>query len=393
MWLLTHDVRAAIEQAVAQGFEPSADQRSRYEARVHNGGSRLLSTGNRTATIDINGVLTKAPDMLAEIFGGGNTTYRDIQSAIATAEADSEVDTIELRVDSPGGQVNGLFDTIAALQQAKKPIRAVVNGMAASAAYALVSQADEIVAEARSTSFGSIGIVARMPRNSYAMSITSTNAPKKAPDPNTEEGRAAIIEELDALHELFVEAIAEGRGVTTDTVNAEYGQGGTLLADEALRRGMIDRVAAPSVRAVSTPSNRTAESGSIQPGESIKMDLATLQAQHPDVFAAAVQEGVNKERDRASAHVILGKQSGAIDTALKAIEDGSEMTATLQATYMAAGMNRNDVNARAEDAEDAAAATGGAADVDEDADAARDKQASANLANAIGEHLHLNMGA
>lgn len=45
----------------------------------------------------------------------------------------------------------------------------------------------------------------------------------------------------------------------------------------------------------------------------------------------------------------MGEASGDMKTAIGAVQDGSAMTATLQAKYMAAGMNRSDVQARQDD--------------------------------------------
>ena len=86
------------------------------------------------------------------------------------------------------------------------------------------------------------------------------------------------------------------------------------------------------------------------------MDLKTLKAQHPDVYTAAVQEGVDQERDRVTAHLIMGEKSGAMATASDAIKNGTGMTATLQATYLTAGMNRSDVQTRQEEDASASAA-------------------------------------
>ncbi len=91
------------------------------------------------------------------------------------------------------------------------------------------------------------------------------------------------------------------------------------------------------------------------------MDLNTLKAQHPDVFQAAKDEGIDQERDRVSAHLTMGQQSGAMDTAVKAAMDGSAMTMTLQAQYMTAGMNRSDIGANQSDSDAAAAAADAAA--------------------------------
>ncbi len=89
------------------------------------------------------------------------------------------------------------------------------------------------------------------------------------------------------------------------------------------------------------------------------MDLNKLKAEHPEILEAAMQLGVGKERDRVTAHLILGQETGALDTAIKAVEDGTEMNATMNAKYLAAGMNKRDVTARKGDDADAAGAVSG----------------------------------
>lgn len=366
MWLLEASVRQAILQAQKAGVMPTVEQQANFEAsRLSGGGSssRILSVAGSSAEVAVKGVITKTPSFLAMLFGGGNTTYTEIISALAEADSDPEIGDITLAIDSPGGHFDGLFDTLAAIQGTKKPIKAVVSNVGASAAYAIASQADEIVAANRATRVGSVGVVATFQVFENEVSITSTNAPKKRPDVTTEEGKAMVREELDAMHEIFVDAIAEGRDTSVDTVNAEFGQGATLLADEALKRGMIDAIAAPSLKVVKNTSTTTARSGGNKP-EIGSMDLKELKAQHPDVYAAAVQDGVDQERDRVTAHLIMGEKSGAMETASAAIKDGTGMTATLQATYLTAGMNRSDVASR--QADDQQANAGDNANVSDD---------------------------
>lgn len=356
LWLLETSVRLAIQQAYKSGTLPTAQQQIDYEARyaasASETASRLLTVAGNNAEVAVKGVITKAPSFLAMLFGGGNTTYGEIIAALAEAEADPTVDNITLAIDSPGGQFDGLFDALAAIQGTSKPVKALISNVGASAAYAIASQADEIVASNRAARIGSVGVAATIGVDDSEVTITSTNAPKKRPDVTTEEGRAMVREELDAMHEIFVDAIAEGRGSTVEKVNAEFGQGATLLAGEALKRGMIDAVAEPSLKVVESTKTTTARSGGNQP-EAGNMDLKQLKAQHPDVYTAAVQEGVDQERDRVNAHLTMGEASGDTKTAFAAIKDGSGMTATLQAQYMTAGMNRNDVANRQDDDADA----------------------------------------
>lgn len=377
MWLLETSIKRAIENAEAQGFTPTAQQSEEFNASLSAGPtdtSRVMAVAGGKAQIDVRGVITKTPSFLAMLFGGGNTTYPEIIAALAEAERDDNVEDITLAIDSPGGHFDGLFDTLAAIQSTSKPVKAVISNLGASAAYAIASQADEIIASNRAARIGSVGVVATFYNDENEISITSTNAPKKRPDITTEEGKAMVREELDAMHEIFVDAIAEGRSATVEKVNAEFGQGATLLAGEALKRGMIDAIAEPTLKAVkSTKSTTTARSGGNQP-EAGYMDLKTLKAQHPDVYAAAVQEGTDQERDRVTAHLIMGEKSGAMETASKAIKDGEAMTSTLQATYLTAGMNRSDVITRQE--EDAAASAADNASASDDGADASDNVAS-----------------
>lgn len=353
-WLLESNVREAIELAIKTGVNPTAEQQALYQARVSalssDAGSRVLTLAGNTAEVAIEGVITKSPNWLAMIFGGGNTVYSEITAALAQADANPEIDNIVLAIDSPGGHFDGLFDTIAAIQQTQKPTKAVISGLGASAAYALASQADTIEATNVAARIGSVGVAATFDVDENEITITSTNAPNKRPDVTTEEGVAMVREELDAMHQIFVEAIAEGRGSTVERVNAEFGRGGTLLANEALKRGMIDSVASPTTS--STETQTTAQSGGDQP-EKGPMDLNTLRTQHPDVYQAAVDAGRTEERDRVCAHLTMGEASGDMATAITAVNDGSGMTASLQAKYMAAGMNRQNVNDRQDDDDDA----------------------------------------
>lgn len=354
MWLLEQNIFDKLA-AIAGRFEPDAETIAQFETRFGDRGGdtgpRGLSISGAVAAIQIGGVLTKKPDIMAYYFGGGNTTYPDITAGINAALADASVTQINLMIDSPGGSIDGLFDTIAALQNAKgkKPIHAIVDGLAASAAYSIAAQADKITAKNYGARVGSIGVVASMYVSPYSVDLTSSEAPKKRPDVRTAEGRAMVIEELDALHALFAESIASGRGVTVERVNADFGRGGMFLADEAKKRNMIDAVAEPRIKSI-THARAAAHT------ENIKMTLDELKAQHPALYASIVKIGADAERDRVTAHLTMGAASGDMATAVTAIKDGSEMTASIQATYLAAGMNRADAAKRAADDVAAAAA-------------------------------------
>jgi ClpP class serine protease len=340
MWFLQKEIYEKIDAAIKDGFQLTAETIVELKAASRSNGK--LTVNGRTAVIPIEGVLTEKPDFFAAFFGGGNTTYPSIRDAVAQANADSSIDDIVLRFgSSPGGNMTGMFQTIDAIDASEKSVRAFVENQATSAAYGLASQAETIVALNRATVFGSIGAAVDLPVKSDVISLASTEAPEKRPDLTTDKGKESIQKHLDAMHELFATAIAIGRDTDVESVNKNYGRGAVVLADAALRAGMID-----SIGAEDQTQTKTANGGKIG-GKS--MDLKTLMRDHPDLYAAVVDLGVQEERDRVQAHLKLGEASGAMDTAIKAIQDGSGLTLSLTAEYQAAGIKKNAMDARTGD--------------------------------------------
>lgn len=350
MWLLAEDTMRALERAEQAGLSPTAEQQRAHEERVFALGKEAGRVDASTAELVVEGILTKRPDLFAMLFGGGNTTYQSIIRALNDAEHDSSVKSLMLHIDSPGGHVDGLFDTLAALQAFSKPIKVRASN-AQSAAYALAAVAGPIEAAGPTSQFGSIGIAIDRLRLPNLISITNSDSPDKRPDLDTEEGRAVVVRHLDAFHDLFTDAIATGRSISKDVVKSDFGRGATLLAGEAKRRGMIDSVRSlkPALRVVG--ANATQEK---------KMDLMTLRAQHPQLCDELEALGVAKERDRVLAHLTMGERARAMDTAVKAIRAGDGMTLTLQAEYLTAGMNARDTQARQVDSDEAGKALEGA---------------------------------
>lgn len=259
MWLMEKRLAEQIERARANGYQPTSEEKERFNAYVLEArgadGPRNLRIAGDVAEIRVEGVLTPKFDFFAWLFGGGNTTYADIQAALAMARTDDSIKRVVFYVDSPGGQVHGLFDTLAAIESFPKPMVSRC-AYACSAAYAIPAMAGKIEAINPAVTVGSVGVVASYWADDGVIDITSTEAPDKRPDPSTEEGQAVIRKHLDAIHELFVDAIARGRSfatgkeVTVDMVNRDFGRGAVVLAKEAMRRGMVDKVlnAKPAVR-------------------------------------------------------------------------------------------------------------------------------------------------
>lgn len=375
-WLLREDRAKALAEARRAGLEPTAEQRREFATAIvaarESGRPRPLTIAGDVAEIRIEGVLTKDPDIFAMWFGGGNTAYTDIAASLAVADSDPQVKRCVLNIDSPGGHVDGLFDALAALESFGKPLTAKASE-ACSAAFAIACMAKTIEAANTAAMFGSIGVAMDFTfwSDMERISVTSTEAPDKRPDPRTPEGFKVVQKHLDDIHALYVDPIARGRKTTVKDVNANYGRGAVVLAAEAKERGMIDSVAQPVLRSVSDPKKRTSsESGSST--RKTSMTEQELQDQHPKLYSAIVAigkaQGTAEERDRATAHLTAGEQSGDMKTAIEAVNSGAVMTQTLMAKYMMAGINRNAQVARQTDDKIASTAVDGVTPSAEGAD-------------------------
>lgn len=330
-WLLEQTVLDVIK--ANSGYVPTASDVEAHSARCEPTAatSRIMAVAGDKAEVNVRGVLTNRPSFMAFLFGGGNVTYPEIRAALAEADANPEITEIILNIDSPGGTIDGLFDTIAAIENTQKPVTARVDNQAASAAFGLAAMADNIVAGNEASRFGSVGVVVSAYVDPREVSIASTKAPRKRPDVSTSEGKADIREELDALHDLFVGAIARGRSTTAEKVNEDFGRGGMLLAGEALSRGMIDSLSSHvETKPAAISGNKKVTS----------MDLNQLKAEHPATYEAAVGDGEKKERDRVSGHLEMAEASGAFDIATTAIKEGHDMNASYIGKYGAATLNR-----------------------------------------------------
>lgn len=344
MWLsdrfTMRDVARVEERAHELKEDRLIEARSRIEARREQG----YQVSNGEAVIDVSGVLLAQDNELYEAFGVPHTSYEAINRQLVAAKDDPAVESLTLAVSSGGGQVAGLFETMANLRDFGKPTRTVAES-AASAAYALASATASIEAVHEGASFGSVGVVADYPVPEGVVSITSSNAPHKRPDVTTSEGQAVLREHLDEVEALFINNIADGRAVSPDTVRAQYGQGRMFLAQTALDSGLID-----SIRGSNTGlMGISQEAAPTATRSTTRMNIETLKAEHPEVFRAAVELGAKTERERVCAHLKLGESAKAVETAISAIRDGRELTQDMQAEYMAAAMSARDTAHRTDD--------------------------------------------
>ncbi len=209
-------------------------------------GSRGSTIRNGNAVVPMIGTIFPRASMIGASTGG--TSLDAMSHDLRVAEASADVERIVLLIDSPGGVVSHVGEAADMLRASTKPVTAFVTGMGASLAYWLGSQAREIVLD-RAASVGSIGVVATTSRQEgldasgrRAYEIVSSGAPLKRPDVTTEEGRAAVQADVDAIEAVFIADVAAGRRVTVEQVREKFGRGAMVPAARAVEVGMADRI-------------------------------------------------------------------------------------------------------------------------------------------------------
>lgn len=252
------------------------------------------------AHAQIKGVLSNKVSMFDKIFGYAPTlTYQEIVDMADQVDSDPRVKELVIHADSPGGYSMGSDDASVAISLINKPVTTLIEGQLASAAYYVTAGSDKIIATSEQNQIGSIGTVITIPIDIETVKISSSDAPNKSPDPMTPEGKAVIQKQLDEIQSLFVRRVAEGRGVSIQKVQSDYGQGGVFLARQALAAGMIDEIQTLEDRKkVSQQSIDSAKSENKNIDKGKKMDLEKLKSEFPSVFAEVIQIGVKQERER-----------------------------------------------------------------------------------------------
>jgi ClpP class serine protease len=126
--------------------------------RSNDGMAEFFLTAEGVAIMSVAGVLSRRYDWLAAMCGW--TTYDALSASLDAAMADSRVKAILLDVESPGGEASGMLDIADKFLAARdvKPIWAVANSYAASAAYGIAGSASKLFLP-RMAAVGSIGAV------------------------------------------------------------------------------------------------------------------------------------------------------------------------------------------------------------------------------------------
>ena len=253
-WALDRDKMSAVTDFLL--FKADGGEYTPEEAALRSGKGRVQVETNKPANValvPVYGVLSQRMTMMSEFSGG--SSYQSLTQALHAALASEDIAAVVLEIDSPGGSVPGTMELAAEIRSLRggaKPIIAHINSTAASAAYWLASQADEIVITPSGRA-GSIGVYTSHDDVSAALekagikrtyiSAGEYKVEGNEAEPLAKDAKAYIQARVDESYKAFVDDVALGRGVSSETVLADFGKGRMFGAVEAKKRGMVETIA------------------------------------------------------------------------------------------------------------------------------------------------------
>ncbi len=182
---------------------------------LHRGSSPSSVSTPHTAVVEIKGEISEGADASAEY----------VNSALRAAFEDEGAKAVVLLINSPGGspvQAGMMNDEILRLKaKHKKPVYAVVEETAASAAYYIAVAADKIYVD-KASIVGSIGVLmdgfgftGLMDKLGVERRLMTAGENKGFLDPfsaQSERQRAYAQTMLNQIHQQFITVVKNGRG-------------------------------------------------------------------------------------------------------------------------------------------------------------------------------------
>lgn len=251
VWAIMPDKLGVLADVVAYHAEHGKMPTEDIEARIGSIEKPDRRVAGKVAVLPLFGVMANRANLITEWSGG--TSTEQFGQWFDAAIADGDIGAVVIDANSPGGSVHGLEELSQKIFDArgKKPIVAVANPLAASAAYYVATAADELVV-APGSLVGSVGTVAvhtdRSAMNDaigikYTYITAGQHKAEGNPNqPLAEEAQEYMQSMVDKYYAAFVRDVARNRGVEPASVKRSYGQGRVIDADQAESLGMADRI-------------------------------------------------------------------------------------------------------------------------------------------------------
>lgn len=223
------------------------DDIPRMESKVANANSTAYSEVGNVAVIALDGAMYKK-DMSAQCMSV--VGYNTLISMIDKAEANSQIDTILFRVDTPGGSVAGAEEVRFRIKNSKKKTVTIYENLGASGGMWIFTASDELYASPQ-TWLGSIGVVVAYEEEdkdtkSKRMELVSKNAPNKRCGLNG-DCKEKMQNMIDSIEADFFAVLKENTGFEQSKLMQIFENGGIIKAEIAKENGFIKDISHFSV--------------------------------------------------------------------------------------------------------------------------------------------------
>lgn len=220
------------------------------------------------AVVPVTGTLVHRAMAMSEP-GSGLTSYSAVRRRFDEAMSDPGTEHVVLDIDSHGGEATGVFELASyiASRRGVKPITAVADSVAYSAAYAIASAADRIVVP-RVGGVGSVGVIwlhadqsKLLERMGVRVSAIYAGAKKndRSPfEPLSASAKADAEASIQKIYSVFVQTVAANRGVDEKAVRATEAQ--VYMGEDAVKAGLADEVADARAYVENLAANRGGKS-------------------------------------------------------------------------------------------------------------------------------------
>ncbi|MDD5479754.1 S49 family peptidase [Rhodoferax sp.] len=213
-----------------------------------------LGVSQNAGTKDVSAPHTAVIEIKGEIASGAEASAELLVSALRTAFEDVGAQAVVLLINSPGGspvQAGIINDEIKRLKSIhKKPVYAVVEESAASAAYYIAVSADKIFVDKASIvgsigvlmdGFGFTGLMDKLGVERRLMTAGENKGFLDPFSPQTDTQLAYAQTMLNQIHQQFIAVVKEGRGQrlkeTPETFSGLFWSG-----QQAIELGLADQL-------------------------------------------------------------------------------------------------------------------------------------------------------
>jgi len=327
----------------------------------------FLVAGN-TAIIRVHGTLVHRNGTLNT--HSGMLGYDGVTHQLNAALDDGDIENILLSIDSPGGEVHGVFDLAERIFNARseKPIIAFADDVAASAAYLLGAAAEKFYVSQTSIT-GSVGVVishvewsqaAEKAGIAHSYIFAGDHKVDGNPwEPLPVEVREKLQHTVDVTYDMFVSAVSRFRDVTEQLVRDT--QANVFIGSQGVENDLVDGMSTFDAilrEQISTGPNigqslqasevnsmdKSASSNTVTvSGDTAPLTVERIVNEHPDIAGELMGIGATQERERIKSVTgsddFKGREELANHLLFNTEQDADEILATLKVTPASARNN------------------------------------------------------